>query len=56
MSNRYDRPRVPRFPWNIDYTSLCEQCGRWRAQGNHLKCSRRRQAQNAHLRHQKPKS
>jgi hypothetical protein len=44
-----------RFPWNIDYTSLCDQCGRWRAQGSHMKCSRQRQLMNAHLRKQRPK-
>ena len=46
---------VRRFPWNIDYTSVCDQCGKWRAQGNHWTCSRRRQRQNAHLRDHKPK-
>lgn len=44
-----------RFPWNIDYTSVCDQCGKWRVQGSHEKCSRRRQRLNAHLRHPKPK-
>lgn len=46
---------VRRFPWNIDYTSVCDQCGKWRVQGSHEKCSRRRQRLNAHLRHPKPK-
>jgi hypothetical protein len=55
---RNDRAAAPvrRFPWNIDYTSVCDQCGKWRAQGNHDKCSRRRQRLNAHLRHPKPKA
>ncbi|MDF2795701.1 MAG: hypothetical protein K0S85_3454 [Pseudomonas orientalis] len=46
---------VRRFPWNIDYTSVCDQCGKWRVQGSHEKCSRRRQRLNAHLRYPKPK-
>lgn len=46
---------VRRFPWNIDYTSVCDQCGKWRVQGSHEKCSRRRQRLNAHLRHPKTK-
>lgn len=46
---------VRRFPWNIEYTSVCDQCGKWRVQGSHEKCSRRRQRLNAHLRHPKPK-
>ena len=44
-----------RFPWNIDYASVCDQCGKWRAQGNHSKCSKRRQEMNAHLRAQRQK-
>ncbi|WP_459758981.1 hypothetical protein [Pseudomonas fluorescens] len=55
MPNRSDTSPARRFPWNIDYTSICDQCGHWRAQGNHLKCSRRRQLLNAHLRNRKPK-
>ncbi|MGO0704350.1 hypothetical protein [Pseudomonas paracarnis] len=55
MSDRPTAATERRFPWNIDYTSLCDQCGYWRVQGSHLKCSRRRQLQNAHLRNQKPK-
>lgn len=48
----YDPAETParQFPWNIDLTSVCDQCGKWRAQGNHQKCSRRRQLLNAHLR------
>lgn len=46
---------VRRFPWNIEYTSVCDQCGKWRVQGSHEKCSRRRQRLNAHLRHPRPK-
>ncbi|WP_178121315.1 hypothetical protein [Pseudomonas sp. DTU12.1] len=38
-----------------DKRSVCDKCGKWRAHGNHLKCSRRRQLQNAHLRNHKPK-
>lgn len=55
MSNSPPAMSSRRFPWNIDYTSVCDQCGKWRAHGNHLKCSRRRQLQNAHLRNHKPK-
>lgn len=55
MSNSPAVPPLRRFPWNIDYTSVCDQCRKWRAQSNHLKCSRRRQLQNAHLRNHKPK-
>ncbi|WP_185045101.1 hypothetical protein [Pseudomonas brassicacearum] len=55
MSDRPTAHGAPRFPWNIDYTSRCDQCGKWRAQGSHLKCSRQRQRINAHLRHPPPK-
>jgi hypothetical protein len=55
MCNDPAAPPVRRFPWNIDYTSVCDQCGKWRVQGSHEKCSRRRQRLNAHLRHPKPK-
>ncbi|XHF32821.1 hypothetical protein OXH62_26355 [Pseudomonas chlororaphis] len=44
-----------RFPWNLDHTSVCDLCGRWRVQGSHAKCSRQRQLLNAHRRHQPPK-
>lgn len=44
-----------RFPWNIDLASKCDQCGGWRAKGNHIRCSRQRQQQNAHLRGQRQK-
>ncbi len=40
------------FPWNIDLPSVCDQCGRWRVQGNHAQCSKRRQQQSAQLRAQ----
>lgn len=43
------------FPWNIDHTSVCDQCGKWRAQGSHVKCSKLRQQMNAHLRQQRQK-
>jgi hypothetical protein len=33
-----------RFPWNMDMTPKCDQCGKNRAHGNHIKCSRIRQA------------
>jgi hypothetical protein len=55
MSSRSGVTKVRRFPWNIDYTSVCDQCGKWRAQGDHGKCSRQRQRMNAHLRNHKPK-
>lgn len=55
MSDSSAATSAPRFPWNIDYTSVCDQCGKWRAQGSHVKCSRRRQLINAHLRNQQPK-
>lgn len=55
MHNDLAAAPVRRFPWNIDYTSVCDQCGKWRVQGSHEKCSRRRQRLNAHLRHPKPK-
>lgn len=38
------------FPWNLELTSICDQCGKSRAHGNHLRCSRRRQAINAQRR------
>ncbi|MFC3939192.1 hypothetical protein ACW9IK_27410 [Pseudomonas gingeri] len=55
MPNRPADIRSRRFPWNIDYTSVCDLCGRWRTQGSHVKCSRRRQVMNAHLRTPQPK-
>lgn len=33
-----------RFPWNMDMTPVCDQCGKNRAHGNHIKCSKQRQA------------
>lgn len=38
------------FPWNLDLTSTCDQCGKFRAHGNHQKCSKARQALNAERR------
>lgn len=38
------------FPWNLELTGICDQCGKSRAHGNHHKCSRRRQAINAQRR------
>ena len=35
------------FPWNLDLTGVCDQCGRSRAHGNHHKCSKVRQTLNA---------
>jgi hypothetical protein len=32
-----------RFPWNMDLTPECDQCGKNRAHGNHIKCSKKRQ-------------
>ena len=55
MPKQSHATQVRRFPWNIDYTSVCDLCGRWRAQGNHKLCSRQRQRLNAHLRNHKPK-
>ncbi|MCU1778394.1 hypothetical protein NTD89_15310 [Pseudomonas sp. 14P_5.3_Bac1] len=55
MPKQSPATRARRFPWNIDYTSVCDVCGRWRAQGNHEQCSRQRQRLNAHLRNHKPK-
>ncbi|AAY91132.1 conserved hypothetical protein [Pseudomonas protegens Pf-5] len=55
MPNNTAATPARRFHWNIDYTSVCDQCGKWRAQGNHKKCSRRHQLLNAHLRQHKPK-
>ncbi|KAA8739149.1 hypothetical protein FE275_19500 [Pseudomonas koreensis] len=31
------------FPWNLDLTGICDQCGKSRAHGNHRKCSKARQ-------------
>jgi len=55
MTNDSAATPVRRFPWNMDHTSVCDQCGKWRVQGNHRACSRRRQLLNAHLRRHKPK-
>lgn len=38
------------FPWNLDLTGICDQCGKSRAHGNHKKCSKVRQAFNARCR------
>ena len=38
------------FPWNMDLTSVCNQCSKVRAHGNHSLCSKRRQALNAQRR------
>lgn len=34
------------FPWNLDLTGICDQCGKSRNHGNHHKCSKTRQAIN----------
>jgi len=54
MSDRTRANGAARFPWNIENTSVCDQCGKWRAQGSHVKCSRQRQRINAHLRYPQP--
>lgn len=38
------------FPWNMELTGTCDQCGKSRAHGNHKKCSQKRQALNAQRR------
>ncbi|MEN5255269.1 MULTISPECIES: hypothetical protein [Pseudomonas] len=38
------------FPWNLDLTGICDQCGKSRAHGNHQKCSKARQILNARRR------
>lgn len=38
------------FPWNLDLSGTCDQCGRSRAHGNHRKCSKVRQVINARRR------
>lgn len=34
----------------LDLQTICDQCGKSRAHGNHISCSKARQAENAHLR------
>jgi hypothetical protein len=34
----------------LDLQTICDQCGTSRAHGNHIACSKARQAANAHLR------
>lgn len=41
-----------RFPWNMDMTPVCDQCGKNLAHGNHIKCSKQRQALSAQRRAQ----
>ncbi|WP_170930368.1 MULTISPECIES: hypothetical protein [unclassified Pseudomonas] len=55
MSDRSSAHGIPRFPWDLDASSLCDQCGKWRVQGSHAQCSRTRQLLNAHRRKQPPK-
>ncbi|KAF1019930.1 MAG: hypothetical protein GAK37_03641 [Pseudomonas sp.] len=38
------------FPWNLDLSGTCDQCGKSRAHGNHQKCSKTRQTLNAQRR------
>lgn len=33
---------------DLQLASLCDQCGKYRAHGNHQRCSKRRQAINQH--------
>lgn len=33
---------------NLELVSICDQCGKHRAHGNHQRCSKRRQAINQH--------
>jgi len=44
------------FPWNLDLTSICDQCGKSRAHDNHQKCSKIRQALNAQRRAEETRS
>lgn len=42
--------KTKNFPWNIDLVTVCDQCNRSRAHGNHTQCSKQRQAINAERR------
>ncbi|SDB28278.1 hypothetical protein SAMN03159382_02396 [Pseudomonas sp. NFACC23-1] len=44
------------FPWNLDLTGFCDQCGKYRAHGNHYKCSKARQAINERRRAEEARS
>lgn len=44
------------FPWNLDLTGFCDQCGKYRAHGNHYKCSKTRQAINERRRAEEARS
>lgn len=44
------------FPWNLDLTCFCDQCGKCRAHGNHQKCSKARQALNVQRRAEEARS
>lgn len=44
------------FPWNLDLTGFCDQCGKYRAHGNHYKCSKARQAINEQRRAEEARS
>lgn len=44
------------FPWNLDLTGICDQCGKSRAHGNHQKCSKARKELNAKRRAEEARS
>lgn len=44
------------FPWNLDLTGFCDQCGKYRVHGNHYKCSKARQSINERRRAEEARS